>query len=225
MKTAGVTRFLQPATTSNCVQEQRLVCCADAQARYVSTQPRDASQWFWHESKNELFSGDLASCIVDTLGSPKTRDEWRDLRMARSGEISEISPFISRLWRSKLTPWCIASLHVHVLLRGLCGGKVWPLWPSSPLHCLQKFILFFSTDGYGLTKNPPSVIRFSTYLKQWSYRGRMTDTDGSWETVIVTDGMGPTPPSVISGPYGMGGRYTPSVNGNVPHPHRVHWAR
>ena len=72
MKTPGATRFLQPATTSNCVQEQRLVCCAHAQARYVPTQPRDASQWFWHESKNTLFSGDLASFITDARKRAET---------------------------------------------------------------------------------------------------------------------------------------------------------
>jgi hypothetical protein len=55
-------------------------------------------------------------------------------------------------------------------------------------------------------------------------RGRMTVTDGSWETPhpsSVTDGMGgPTPPSVMrTGWYRW--PVHPSVNSNVPHRHRT----
>jgi hypothetical protein len=62
------------------------------------------------------------------------------------GKFLELSQFIARLWKSKLTPWSLPPPRVHVLLRGLCGGKVRPLWSSSPLHCLLK-ISFFSSHG------------------------------------------------------------------------------
>ena len=88
------------------------------------------------------------------------------------GKFLELSRFIARLWKSKLTPWSLPPPRVHVLLCGLCGGKVRPLWPSSPLHYPLKISFFPSTDGYGLSKTPhPSS---------------------------VTDGMGgPNPPSVM----------------------------
>ena len=65
------------------------------------------------------------------------------------GKFLEISQFMTRLWKSSLTPWCLPSPHVHVLLRGLCGGKVWPLWPPRPSILAE--ICFFSllTTGYG----------------------------------------------------------------------------
>ena len=40
------------------------------------------------------------------------------------GKFLEVSQFIVCLWKSKLTPWCLAPPLVHVLLGGLCGGKV-----------------------------------------------------------------------------------------------------
>jgi hypothetical protein len=40
------------------------------------------------------------------------------------GKFLELSQFIARLWKSKLTPWYFATPRVHVLLRGLCGGKL-----------------------------------------------------------------------------------------------------
>ena len=40
------------------------------------------------------------------------------------GKFLELSQFIARLWKSKLTPWSIPPPRVHVLFRGLCGGKV-----------------------------------------------------------------------------------------------------
>jgi hypothetical protein len=62
-----------------------------------------------------------------------------------------------------LTPWSLPPPHVHVLLRGLCGGKVRPLWSSSTLHCLLK-ISFFSCHGrVRADQNPPSVIRNGWY--------------------------------------------------------------
>jgi hypothetical protein len=78
-----------------------------------------------------------------------------------------------------LTPWSLASPRVHVLLRGLRGGKVRPLWSSSPLHWGQKTVFFSFTDGVRLSlnphpssvadgvggQNPPSVIRSGWYRK------------------------------------------------------------
>jgi hypothetical protein len=78
-----------------------------------------------------------------------------------------------------LTPWSLAPPRVHVLLRGLRGGKVRPLWPSSPLHWGQKTVFFSCTDGVRLSlnphpssvadgvggQNPPSVIRSGWYRK------------------------------------------------------------
>ena len=64
-----------------------------------------------------------------------------------------------RLWKSKLTPCSLPPARVHVLLRGLCGGKVRPLWPSSSLICPLK-ISFLSFHGrVRADQNPPSVIR------------------------------------------------------------------
>ena len=60
------------------------------------------------------------------------------------GKFLELSQFIERLWKSKLTPWCLPPPRVHVLLHGLCGGKVCPLWTSSPLHWGQHLFFFFS---------------------------------------------------------------------------------
>ncbi len=79
------------------------------------------------------------------------------------GKFLELSQFIARLWKSKLTPWSLPPPRVHVLLHGLCGGKVRPLWPSSTLHCLLK-ISFLSFHGRLRTdQNPPSVIRNGWY--------------------------------------------------------------
>ena len=93
------------------------------------------------------------------------------------GKFLELSQFITRLWKSKLTPWCLPSPRVHVLLHGPCGGKVRSLWPSSPLHCRAKinsFCLRTGTDapkpphpssvpaGISVPK-PPSVMRTAWY--------------------------------------------------------------
>ena len=64
------------------------------------------------------------------------------------GKFLELSQFITCLWKSKLTPWCLAPRRVHVLLLGLCGGKVRPLWPSLHLHpCGAKMCFFFLFNG------------------------------------------------------------------------------
>ena len=96
------------------------------------------------------------------------------------GKFLELSQFIARLWKSKLTPWSLPPPRVHVLLRGLCGGKVRPLWPSSPIHWGQKSVFFAFTDGVWTRLNPhpssvadgvggqnlPSVIRSGRYRKK-----------------------------------------------------------
>jgi hypothetical protein len=62
-----------------------------------------------------------------------------------------------------LTPWSLPPPRVHVLLRGLCGGKVRPLWSSSPLHCLLKISFFSSHGRVRAYQNPPSVMRTAWY--------------------------------------------------------------
>ena len=79
------------------------------------------------------------------------------------GKFLELSQFIARLWKSKLTPWSLPPPRVHVLLRGLCGGKVRPLWSSSPLHCLLKISFFSSHGRVRADQNPPSVMRTAWY--------------------------------------------------------------
>jgi hypothetical protein len=46
-----------------------------------------------------------------------------------------------------LTPWSLPPPRVHVLLRGLCGGKVRPLGPPRPL--IEICFFFFLRTGYG----------------------------------------------------------------------------
>ena len=70
------------------------------------------------------------------------------------GKFLELSQFTVRLWKSKLTPWCLPPPRVHVLLRGTCGGKMRPLWPSSDLHCRAKIYFFAFTDGCGRAQTP-----------------------------------------------------------------------
>jgi hypothetical protein len=72
------------------------------------------------------------------------------------GKFLELPEYITRLWKSKLTPWFLPSPLVHVLLSGPCGGKVRPLWPlhvvyyeslKRALHCGICF--FFLSRRYG----------------------------------------------------------------------------
>ena len=81
------------------------------------------------------------------------------------GKFLELSQFIDRLWKSKLTPWSLPPPRVHVLLSGLCGGKVRPLWEGAATLALLtpplgSEICFFSFYGRGTVEpKPPSVIR------------------------------------------------------------------
>ena len=109
---------------------------------------------------------------------------------------------MARLWKSSLTPWCLLPPRVHVLLCGLCGWKVRPLWPSSALHCGRN--LFFLLDGRGTdepkppirhplrmvwvaqTPHPSSVtdgiggVKDPSVHCYGSNRDRPTDTDDGW---------------------------------------------
>jgi hypothetical protein len=74
----------------------------------------------------------------------------------------EISQLITRLWKSKLTPWCLPPPHVYELLCGTCGGKVWFLTLLGPP--LSGKNLFFSLHGQvRADQNLPSVIRSVWY--------------------------------------------------------------
>ena len=66
----------------------------------------------------------------------------------------ECSQFTTRLWKSKLNPWCLSPPHVHVLLRGTSGGKMWPLWPSLASIVGQKSIFFAAWTGTDGQKPP-----------------------------------------------------------------------
>jgi len=61
----------------------------------------------------------------------------------------DLSQFIVRLWKSKLTHWSLPPPRVHVLLYGLCGGKLRPLWSSSPLLSAENQFFFFPRTGTG----------------------------------------------------------------------------
>jgi hypothetical protein len=64
------------------------------------------------------------------------------------GKFLQLSQFIARLWKSKLTPWSLPPPRVHVLLRGLCGGKVRPtIGPPRPSG--RNLFFFFLRTGYG----------------------------------------------------------------------------
>jgi hypothetical protein len=67
-----------------------------------------------------------------------------------------------------LTPWSLPPPRVHVLLHGLLGGKVRPLWSSSPLHC-GATICFFKKKRVRTSLNPPSVIRSGRYRNFFVY--------------------------------------------------------
>ena len=100
---------------------------------------------------------------------------------------------MTRLWKSSLTPWCLLPPRVHVLLCGLCGWKVRPLWPSSVLHCGRN--LFFLLDGRG-TDEPKPPIRHPlrmVWVAQTPHPSSVTDGIGKWpgqpshgQTVTVT---------------------------------------
>ena len=100
---------------------------------------------------------------------------------------------MARLWKSSLTPWCLLPPLVHVLLCGLCGWKVRPLWPSSALHCGRN--LFFLLDGRG-TDEPKPPIRHPlrmVWVAQTPHPSSVTDGIGKWpgqpshgQTVTVT---------------------------------------
>ena len=87
------------------------------------------------------------------------------------GKFLDLSSFIMCLWKSKLTPWCLPSPLVHVLLHGPCVWKVRPLvvvpcghfGPPRPSIIGQK-IIFFSFHGRVRPGQiPPSVIRSGWY--------------------------------------------------------------
>ena len=100
---------------------------------------------------------------------------------------------MTRLWKSSLTPWCLLPPRVHVLLYGLCGWKVRPLWPSSALHCGRN--PFFLLDGRG-TDEPKPPIRHPlrmVWVSQTPHPSSVTDGIGKWpgqpshgQTVTVT---------------------------------------
>ncbi len=88
---------------------------------------------------------------------------------------------------------------------------------KTPIIGVYLFILFYyESQKKKLLWITKKFIGVCLQLHRGPIRGRMTDTDGSWETPhpsSVTDGMGgPTPPSVIrSGWY----------EGSNPHPSTV----
>jgi hypothetical protein len=67
------------------------------------------------------------------------------------GKFLQLSQFITRLWKFKLTPWSLSPPRVHVLLRGLCGGK-----EGVTLLAPRAEICFFSFYG---TVDPKTPIR------------------------------------------------------------------